>query len=148
MAQYSYQEIINIFQEACTAHLNVNAFATGTIDYLDASSQNIKYPYVFLRPMSSAGLQNMVRTLEFELYGLDIPKLSNQSPTQIMSVMEQTLYDILSYFNRGNYQQEIGINLSSILPVNEAFQDRAYGWMAQIQVITDGKWDYCNFPQT
>ena len=148
MAQYSYQEIINIFQEACNAHLNVNAFDTGTIDYLDASSQNISYPYVFLRPMTSPGLQNMVRTLEFELYGLDIPKLSNQSPAQIMSVMEQTLYDIISYFNRGNYQQEIGIELASILPVNEAFQDRAYGWMAQVRVITDGKWDFCNFPQS
>ena len=147
MAQYSYQEIVNIFQEACTAHLNVNSFDTGTIDYLDASSQNIKYPYVFLRPMQSPGLQNMVRTLEFELYGLDIPQLSNQSPIQVMSVMEQTLYDIISYFNRGQYQQDIGINLNNIIPVNEAFQDRGYGWMAQIQVITDGKWDFCNFPQ-
>ena len=146
MAQYSYQEIVNIFQQACSAHLNVNAFDTGTIDYLDASSQNISYPYVFLRPLQSNGLQNMVRTLEFELYGLDVPKLANQSPIQIMSVMEQTLYDILSYFNRGEYQQEIQIDLLNIIPVNEAFQDRAYGWMANISVITDGKWDYCNFP--
>lgn len=146
MAQYSYKEIINIFTEACNAHLGVSSFATGTIDYLDASSQNIAYPYVFLRPLQSAGLQNNVRTLEFELYGLDVPKLSNQSPVDIMSVMEQTLYDIVSYFNRGQYQQNVEINLSSIIPVNEAFQDRAYGWMANISVITDGKWDYCNFP--
>jgi len=146
MPQLSYKEIIDIFQEATTAHLNVHSFNTGTIDFLDASSQNIKYPYVFLRPMQSPGLQNMTRTLAFELYCLDVPNLSNESPQQLMSVMEQTLYDIISYFNRGSYQQDVEINLSSILPINEAFQDRAYGWMANIEVITDGKWDYCNFP--
>ena len=147
MPQLSYSRIVDIFQEACNAHLNVHSFNTGTIDFLDASSQNVSYPYVFLRPLQSSGLQNNTRTLSFELYVLDVPKLSNESPVEMMSVMEQTLYDIISYFNRGQYQQDIGINLNNIIPVNEAFFDRSYGWLGNIDVITDGAWNYCDYPQ-
>jgi hypothetical protein len=147
MAQYSYQKVVSIFQDACSAHLNVNTFNYGSLDLLDATSQNVAYPYVFLRPMQSNGLQNNVRNLTFEMYALDVPKLSNENALDIMSLMEQTSYDIISYFNRGQYQQEIGIQLQSIIPALEAFQDRAYGWISNIQVITDGKWDYCQFPQ-
>lgn len=146
MPQLSYKRIVTLFEEATTAHKGVFSFGFGSIDNFDALSQNVKYPYVFLRPLQSAGLQNMTRTLNFELYCLDVPTLSNQEPVDIMNNMEQTIYDILSYFNRGSYQQDIQINLSNIIPTLEAFNDRAFGWVANIAVVTDGKFDYCNFP--
>ena len=144
----TYKDIVNQFQQAADAHLFVSSFAHGTLDYLDSSSQNIAYPYVFLRPMASPGYSQdtRLRQLSFELYCLDIPKLSNESPVDIMSRMEQVLYDIGSYFNRGDYQQTIQFQLTNIVPVAEAFNDRAYGWMGNTNILEQGYWNYCNFP--
>ena len=141
-----YSQVVQLFEDAANAHKYVNSFAHGSLDYLDASSQNVKYPYVFLRPMQSIGLLDNVRTLTFELYCLDIPKLSNESPVDIMSRMEQVLYDIGSYFNRGDYQQTIQFQLTNIVPVAEAFNDRAYGWMGNTNILEQGYWNYCIFP--
>lgn len=143
----SYKQIVNYFTTAAQLHVGVQSFAHGSLDYLDSSAQNIAYPYVFLRPMTSTGLVDNTRTLSFELYALDVPKLSTESPVDIMSNMERTLYDIISYFNRGPLQQEIGITVNNIIPTLEAFNDRAYGWVGNIDVFEQGVWNYCTFPK-
>jgi hypothetical protein len=143
----TYKQIVEIFEEATTAHIPTKTFAEGTIDYLDASSQNVKYPYMFLRPLSSPGLQDNTRILTFELYSLDVPKLSDQSPLQVKSNTELWLYDIIGYIRDGQYQQTLECDLLNIIPVNEAFNDRAFGWVATIQVSEFGVYNYCNFPQ-
>jgi hypothetical protein len=54
------------------------------------------------------------RSLTFELYSLDIPKLSDASPLKIKSDTEQYIYDLISYFNLGSAQQTEWINLSTL----------------------------------
>lgn len=142
----TYNQIVELFSNACSAHVGINQFDTGTIDYLDASAVNKSYPYVFLRPVTSLGLDARVRTLSFELFSLDVPKLSNESPTDVMSNMELILYDLLSYVNFGNEQQTYEITMTGLTPVNEAFQDRVYGWVANIDVRTPYVQDFCNYP--
>lgn len=143
----TYKQIVEIFEAATTAHIPTKMFAEGAIDYLDANSQNIKYPFMFLRPLATPGLQNNTRTLTFELYSLDVPKLSDQSPLLVKSNTELWLYDILSYLNYGpTSDRNIACNLVNMTPVNEAFNDRVYGWVAQIQVTEDAVYNYCNFP--
>jgi len=148
----TYKQVVETFQSASAAHLAIKTFAEGSIDYLDASSQNIKYPYIFLRPVASPGINlnengiSGTRTLTFELYSLDIPKLSDASPLKIKSDTEQYLYDIISYVNLGSAQQTEWCTLAGILPVNEAFEDRAYGWVATINYNDSYVLDYCAFP--
>jgi hypothetical protein len=147
------QQIVNYFQDACQQHLYVNSFAFGSIDYLDASSQNVEYPYVYLRPMTSVAYNKdtKLRTLSFELYCLDVPKLSNQSPLEIMSRTETVLYDLGSYFEYGppSNDQALGymFRFTNIVPALEAFNDRAYGWMGNIEIETMGLYDYCSYPK-
>ena len=64
----TYKEIVDTVQQACDDNIAVKSFAEGAIDYLDAHAVNIVYPFVFMRPLASPGLQNGVRTLNFELY--------------------------------------------------------------------------------
>ena len=66
----SLESIVQTFRAAADAHEYVNSFAFGSIDFLDSSSQNIKYPYVFLRPLQSPGYSQdtRLRILSFELY--------------------------------------------------------------------------------
>jgi len=144
----TYENIINDFFEACNQHYQINSFDTGTLDYLDGSAVNRLYPYVYLRPISAV-LTERTRTLTFELYSLDQPKNQSQSNTSVVSDTEMTIYDLMAWFNYGpaDRQQWYEVNLVSASPVNEAFQDRVYGWVATIEVVTPFNLDYCNYPQ-
>ena len=148
----TYFDIVNEFSSSCAEHLAINSFAEGAIDFLDASSQNVKYPYVFLRPLTSPGINlnangiSGTRTLTFELYSLDVPTLKNASPLQIKSNTEQYIYDIIAYFNLGDVQRTEFITLQNITPVDEAFNDRAYGWVGVLNFTDAAVLDYCAFP--
>ena len=148
----TFKQVVETFEAACTAHVGVNTFYWGTLDKLDSTTQNVSYNYVFLRPMSSPGIQlspnglSGTRSLAFELYSLDVPKVTETDYLQVMSNTEQVIYDILGYFNEGDYQQTMYTTLQTITPVNEAFNDRVYGWVANINVINIGILNYCNFP--
>jgi len=148
----TYYDVVNEFSASCAAHLAIKTFAEGALDYLDASSQNVKYPYVFLRPLTSPGINlnangiSGTRTLTFELYSLDVPNLKDASPLQIKSNTEQYIYDIIGYFNLGADQQTEWITLNNITPVDEAFNDRAYGWVATLNYNDIAILDYCAFP--
>lgn len=144
-----YSEIIGQFRTACSASLSVATFETGTIDFLDSSAVNRDYPYIFLRPVSSPGVVDKVKTNTFELYSLDIPRLQNQSPENIISECEARIYELCSWFNEGPAvrQQVYEVTMTDLSPVNEAFQDRAFGWVATIDVVTPFVWDYCDYPQ-
>jgi len=148
----TYYDIVNEFSASCAEHLAIKTFAEGALDYLDASSQNVKYPYIFLRPLTSPGINlnangiSGTRTLTFELYSLDVPNLSNASPLQIKSQTEQYIYDIIAYFNLGDYQRTEFITLQNITPVDEAFNDRAYGWVGVLNFTDTAVLDYCAFP--
>ena len=143
----TYKEVVDTVQLAADTHLAIQSFAEGPISYLDSHSTDIKYPFMFMRPLSSPGLSGNVRTLNFELYMLDVPKLSDESPLQVKSRTELFLYDVLGYirFNpQNNYS--LDFSLSSITPVNEGFQDRAYGWVGGVSVTSEGVYNYCNYP--
>lgn len=142
----TYKDIVTIFENAANLHIPTKTFAEGTIDMLDATSQNVAYPYIFLRPLQSQGLQNNTHQYNFELYSLDVPKLSTESPVDIKSRTELFLYDIVSYLRLGPQQQTLDCSINFIVPVNEAFNDRAYGWVANINVTEPAVYNYCNFP--
>tara|TARA_R110000803_G_scaffold16650_5_gene45764 strand:+ start:835 stop:3051 length:2217 start_codon:yes stop_codon:yes gene_type:complete len=143
----SYDNIVQQFRNAASASLSVATFDTGTIDFLDANAVNKNYPYVYLRPVSSPGVVDGVRTLTFELYSMDVPKLSDQSPVQVLSETEQYIYQTMAWFNRGDLQQTYEVTMTDLSPVNEAFQDRVFGWVASIEVITPYNWNFCDYPQ-
>ena len=145
----TYREIIEAFKEAATAHLGINTFDTGTLDFLDANAVNKEYPYVYMRPLSSQGVVDKQRGLTFELYSMDVPKLSDESPVDAQSRTEMYIYDLIAWFNKGttDRQQLYEVEITDLSPVNEAFQDRVYGWVATVNVLTSFKWDYCDYPQ-
>lgn len=152
----TYKQTVDTIQAACDAHLAIKTFAEGPLSYLDSNSQNIRYPFIFLRPLTSPGLSGNVRTLNFEMYSLDIPKLSDANALKVKTNTELYIYDILGYLrygpeisvagNNGDKLDTMDFTLGNIIPVNEAFNDRAFGWVANISVTSEGVYNYCNFP--
>jgi len=143
-----YREIVEDFQQACDEHLSISSFDSGTLDYLDASAVNRIYPFVYLRPLS-ATLVDKERTLGVELYVLDQPKIKSQSNIDVVSNTEMYLYDIMAWFNFGpaQRQQVYDVQLANAAPVNEAFQDRVYGWVATLDIVTPFMLDFCDYPK-
>ena len=143
-----YREIVEDFQQACDEHLSISSFDSGTLDYLDASAVNRIYPFVYLRPLS-ATLVDKQRTLGVELYVLDQPKIKSQSNIDVVSNTEMYLYDLMAWFNFGpaQRQQVYDVQLANAAPVNEAFQDRVYGWVGTLDIITPFMLDFCDYPK-
>ena len=142
----TYKQVVELFQQAANEHLAIQSFASGPLSYLDSNSQNIRYPFVFLRPMDSIGLIDNTRSLTFELYSLDVPKVSDENALTVMSNTELYLYDIGAYIRRGPYQQDMDFTMNNIIPVNEGFADRVYGWVSNVTWIEPAVYDYCNYP--
>jgi hypothetical protein len=143
----TYYSIVKDFEAACNAHVQIQSFDSGTLDYLDASAVNRLYPFLFFRPLSST-LDVRTRTITAELYSLDQPKVGTSDNLSVVSDTEMYLFDILAYFNYGpaSRQQTYQVNLTTAAPVNEAFEDRVYGWVGTLDIITPFALDYCSYP--
>ena len=148
----TFKDIVNIFQSACDDHAGVNDFYYGSLNKLDSTSQNVQYNYVFLRPLASPGLvissngQAATHSLTFELYSLDVPKLTESDYLEVLSDTEIIIYDLISYFNLGTDQQNLYCTLNTIVPVSEGFNDRVFGWVATVTVNEPGVLDFCVYP--
>ena len=149
----TYSQVVETFQSASLNHLSINTFAEGDLDDLDATSQNVVYPYIFLRPITSPGMNTTTigtsgtRSLVFELYSLDVPPLDDSNRLSILSNTEQYIYDIMGYINLHLQPQREWTTLQSITPVSEAFNDRAFGWVATLTYTDMAVLDYCAYPQ-
>ena len=143
----TYREIIDKFERAATYHSSIQSFGHGSLDKLN-DTPNQPYPLLFVRPMGSPGIQPYgQRTLTFEVYILDIPKLDRTTDIQTMSDCERILYDVYTYFRDGAEQQEYEIAMTTITPIQEAFQDRVFGWMGTMNIVTDSSGiTICNIP--
>lgn len=146
----NFQEIVNLFELAVDQNEYYKGFGFGAIDNLDSVVNN-GYPLLFLRPMASQGLSGIdgrVRTLTFEFYSLDVPRLSDTDRRIAMSNTEQGIYDVYSYILDGPVQYDLQIEMTNIVPLIEAFGDKATGWVCTMNVIGSGTGiTYCNIPE-
>lgn len=135
----TYNEIINTFENIVTNHNYFRSFGHGSIDKID-SVVNKSFPTLFVRPLSSPGLTGVdgrQREMVFEIYSLDVPRLSDEDGRKVLSNTEQGLYDVYSYILDGPVQYDLQITMSNIVPLTEAFQDKALGWVMTITITTD-----------
>jgi len=145
----NFQEIVNLFELAVDQNQYYKGFGFGAIDNLDAVV-NRGYPLLFMRPLSSQGLSGQdgrVRTLTFELYSLDVPRLSDHDGRVSLSNTEQGIYDIYGFILDGPVQYDFDMSFTNIVPLIEAFGDKAAGWVATINLeSTASGISYCNIP--
>ena len=145
----NFQEIVNLFEMAVTQNQYYKGFGFGSIDNLD-SVVNRGYPLMFMRPLSSPGLSGQdgrVRTLTFELYSLDVPKLSDNDRRISLSNTEQGIYDVYGFILDGPVQYDFDMSFNNLVPLIEAFGDKASGWVATINLeSTASGISYCNIP--
>lgn len=143
----TFREIVEKFESAADFHIYIQSFGFGNIDRLN-DTINQPYPLLWVRPLGSLGVSPYgQRTLTFEVFMLEIPKGDDSNYIQAYSDSERALYDVYTFFRDGAEQQEYQINMLNITPVSEAFQDRAIGFVSQMEIITDSSGlTICNIP--
>lgn len=136
----TYNELINLFENITLNQINYfKGFGHGGIEKIDAVV-NQGYPLLFVRPMSSPGLTGVdgrQRELVFEIYSLDVPKISIDDNRVALSNTEQGLLDFYATLLDGPSQYDVQVIMNGIVPALEVFQDRAVGWVMTITIITD-----------
>ncbi len=141
-----YDEFINTIELFTDTHHYFKGFGHGSIDKIDAVV-NQGYPLLFIRPIQSFGLTGIdgrARSLSFEFYSLDVPKLSDEDMRKVLSNTEQGLYDVYAYILDGPVQESLQIEMNSLTPLVEAFQDKAAGWVMTVTITTDSSGiSYC-----
>jgi len=138
----SYSQVVNNLKTSALNLTTVNMVGFGTIDKLDADAQNATYPYVFFRPLSSPGIRfgtqmTGPRVLTFEMYVMSLPYQTDTDYLDVMSNCEQIGYNVVTDFFDGNYEYLHNIQVNTLTPLNEAFQDRVVGWVFTMDVVTD-----------
>ena len=114
----TFREIVEKFESAANYHIYIQSFGFGNVDRLN---DTINQPY----PL----------------------KGDDSNYIQAYSDAERALYDVYTFFRDGAQQQEYQINMLNITPVSEAFQDRAIGFVSQMEIITDSAGlTICNIP--
>ena len=143
----TFREIIEKFESAANYHIYIQSFGFGNVDRLN-DTINLPYPLLWVRPLGSLGVSPYgQRTLTFEVFMLEIPKGDDSNYIQAYSDSERALYDVYTFFRDGAEQQQYQINMLNITPVSEAFQDRAIGFVSQMEIITDSSGlTICNIP--
>ena len=143
----TFREIVEKFESAANYHIYIQSFGFGNVDRLN-DTINQPYPLLWVRPLGSLGVSPYgQRTLTFEVFMLEIPKGDDSNYIQAYSDAEIALYDVYTFFRDGAQQQEYQINMLNITPVSEAFQDRAIGFVSQMEIITDSAGlTICNIP--
>ena len=143
----TFREIVEKFESAANYHIYIQSFGFGNVDRLN-DTINQPYPLLWVRPLGSLGVSPYgQRTLTFEVFMLEIPKGDDSNYIQAYSYAERALYDVYTFFRDGAQQQEYQINMLNITPVSEAFQDRAIGFVSQMEIITDSAGlTICNIP--
>jgi hypothetical protein len=143
-----YNQEVNKLKQYASEQIVVKTVQFGTLNTLD-NNQDIVYPFVHIRPMTSPGLQfdvanqTYTRLLTFEIYSLTIPTLEDDG-LLALSETEQILYNIVQRYNSDN-SNLTDFAVESIAPAAEAFQDRVYGWVATITMtqFAGGSIDPC-----
>ena len=143
----TFREIVEKFESAANYHIYIQSFGFGNVDRLN-DTINQPYPLLWVRPLGSLGVSPYgQRTLTFEVFRLEIPKGDDSNYIQAYSDAERALYEVYTFFRDGAQQQEYQINMLNITPVSEAFQDRAIGFVSQMEIITDSAGlTICNIP--
>ena len=77
---------------------------------------------------------------------MDVPKLDDPEKLTVLTQCEFAIYDIVGYFNRGPLQQTTQVNITNMVPVNEAFMDRVGGFVANLTYFEQGVFNYCDYP--
>lgn len=144
MSQITYKNTVQDIIEFFEAHKQVN-----TVRFSDRSAfegaKDKAYPFVFFEPApSTMGIGEMVYS--FEVAVMDKSNEARSDLPEIYSKCFDIISDFRVKFTRG-YNQDFGVEVTELLPINRAGNDRVEGFSISVSFTVPGYADKCEIPQ-
>lgn len=147
----TYEDIIDLFKQACNLHYQVNEFSTSPLlsDFEVGNKDNQNpalYPYVFLQPTGGQLAQGRM-LYNFNLIVADRVKPNMDKETNTISDMIQIGQDLIAYWNFSVPRPDGDVILPlTVIPFVERFDNSLSGATFQIQIETPFALDKCIAP--
>ena len=145
----TYKQLIQAFEEICLQQMSVRHFQVGELSDVDVQTNTEtfqRYPFVFLVPRLSSMDRFGKLVLGFTMIVADIAK--NEEDLQV-NTHNNTLMIMQDIFSRVimtsaqviDWEIETPIN---IIPFVERFNNNLAGWSAEINVVLNSPFNYCD----
>lgn len=149
IAPTSYKQLIQTFESICLSQIAVKHFQVGELSDVDVQT-NVdpfqRYPFVFLIPRLSSMDRFGKLTLGFSMIVADIAKNEEDLQVNTHNNTLMIMQDIFSKIimtppSEVDWDVETPIN---IVPFVEKFNNNLAGWTAEINVVINSPFNYCD----
>lgn len=144
MANYSYQNIVEIILKIAENHGSFKAVESGDIFEREKSLKS-SYPLFFLHYQDNVSEENYL-TYNFELYATDTVLPGKGNELQVLSNCQKWLTDIVNYLRRLDLpliELEFGNNSS---PITKGLISGGAGWVYSLSLKTPYDINSCDTP--
>lgn len=129
----SVQKIVTAIETFCTNHYQVQKFGADFLEQLpNFATQDEKYPVVFVVPTGSIEGE-IVKTLTFDIYCLDIIQKGRENIITILSDTELILDDLFLNLATGD-DWTYDVTSATKTPLNNDLLDYCAGWVMSIDI--------------
>jgi hypothetical protein len=148
----SYKQVVDLFRELALSHLAVKQFGIGQVSDIDIQTEDNpfqRFPLVFLVPTLSQMDRFGKVILGFRMVVCDIAKDNEEEVT--VNTQNNTFMitqDLLSKIILTGWDT-IGITVQTpvnLIPFQEKFNNNLTGWEAQLSVLVQSPFNYCDAP--
>lgn len=143
----TYNQIIALFQSIATAHLQLKgSFYTGELWEVEGvMNPAINYPMLYAVPVQSTMEEQVVRRT-FTLIVMSKVLKDKSDEQEILSDNELILQDVIKILRNESEDYEV-VGDPILFPFKEDFGDWCAGWRADIEILTNGRSNYCDVPK-
>ena len=129
----SVQKIVSAIESFCSSHLQIKKYGADFVEQLpNFATQDEKYPIIFIVPTGSTDGE-IVKTLTFDIYCLDIIQKDRQNIITILSDTELILDDLYLNLATGD-DWTYDVTNATKTPLNNDLLDYCAGWVMTIDI--------------
>ena len=129
----SIQKIVSAIESFCSSHLQIKKYGADFVEQLpNFATQDEKYPIIFIVPTGSTDGE-IVKTLTFDIYCLDIIQKDRQNIITILSDTELILDDLYLNLATGD-DWTYDVTNATKTPLNNDLLDYCAGWVMTIDI--------------
>lgn len=142
----TFNQMITLFSDISVAHKQLKSFDWGELWEVEGKIKpGIIYPMLYVNPVSSTmGEQTVNRTFTIMVFAQVMKDKSNEQ--DILSDTELILQDVVKILRNESDDYEVVAD-PQMFPFKEDLGDWVAGWRVDVEILTNGRSNYCDVPK-